>query len=143
MNRRLIISRSCLLLVVSAALGAGCNPHSAPPMAPVKGKVTLDGQPVTAGQVSLIPTDSKDTAGLSSGNIGADGSYEIHTAGAAGAPLGKYKVTVTPSMVPTPGATTMPTALWGAQYKDPTKTPLNFEVVNNPEPDRYDLKLTK
>ena len=143
MSRRLMISRSCLLLVLAAALGAGCNPHSLPPMAPVKGTVTLDGQPVTAGQVSFIPTDKTDTAGLSSGTIGTDGAYEIHTGGASGAPLGKYKVTVTTSTVPVPGATTMPMAAWGAQYKDPMKTPLNFEVVNNPEAGRYDLKLTK
>jgi hypothetical protein len=113
-------------------------------MAPVSGKVTLDGQTVTSGQVSFLTADAKATPGVgtSGGTIDSSGQYTIYTSGKAGAPLGTYKVTVSPSTVPTPGATSMPTP-FGAKYQDIKTTPFTFEVINNPEPGRYDLKLTK
>ena len=142
MSRRFSAPRIRLFLLVGAVLGAGCGP-TLPPMTPVKGKVTVDGQPVTSGQVSYLPADNKTGAGLSAGTINASGEYEIHTAGQSGAPLGKYKVTVTPSMVPTQGATGMPTAAFNTKYQNVDLTPLSIEVVNNAEAGHYDLKLTK
>ena len=140
MSRRFLVPRCCLLALFAAVVG--CNP-SGTPLAPVKGKVTVDGQPVTSGQVSFIPLDAKDAAGLSAGTIDSNGEYTISTEGKSGAPLGKYKVTVTPSMVPVQGATTAPSAPFNAQYRDPKKTTLNKEVVNNAAPGAYDLQLSK
>jgi hypothetical protein len=111
-------------------------------MAPVSGKVTVDGQALPAGQVSFLPVDAMTGAGLSAGTIGSNGEYAIYTDGKAGAPLGKYKVTVNPSMVPTGGAGA-PTFAFNTNYRDAKSTPLTIEVVNNPEQGRYDLKLTK
>ena len=130
-----------VLVCLSAAILSGCGPSVA--VAPVKGKVTVGDQPVTSGQVSYLPEGKEDKAGLSAGQIGSDGGYTIYTAGKAGAPPGKYKVTVTPSMVPTQGATKMPTTPFNAKYMDPQKTPLSIEVTTNPAPGAYDLKLAK
>jgi hypothetical protein len=140
MSRRFIVPRYCL--VVLLAVAAGCKP-SGPPLAPVQGKVTVDGQSVTSGQVSYLTTDATNTAGLSAGKIDSNGEYTIYTSGQSGAPLGKYKVTVTPSMVPTQGATGMPSTPINAQYQDQSRTPLTKEVVANAAAGAYDLPLTK
>jgi len=121
-------------------------------MASVSGKVTVDGQPLTAGQVTFIPDvphpsstegGKVETFGLTTGQIGSDGTYKITTSGKSGAPLGKYKVTVTPSMVPARDAKTAPPSGFQQIFSDAQKTPLRKEVVANPEAGRYDLKLTK
>jgi len=136
--------RPLFFLVLLTVVAVGCGPPL-PPMATVKGKVTVDGQPVTSGQVTFIPTDAKNSAFGSAGPIDSNGEYTLSTAGHDGAPLGQYKVTVarTANMVPTPGATPMSQAPFGAQYQDSAKTPLTKEVVKDPEPGRYDLQLTK
>jgi hypothetical protein len=124
-------------------------------MAPVSGKVTIDDQPVTGGQVSFIPDiphpndegakgqPLPPSAGMSAGQIDSSGNFTIYTAGKAGAPLGKYKVTVTPSMVPMGDASKAPQTAYNAMFSDSQKTPLRKEVVASPSPGTYDLKLTK
>ena len=145
MNTLFKSSRFFPILLICAASSA-CG-KSGPPlgeMAPVSGKVTVDGQPVTSGQVSLIPTDASISTGGSvcAGTIDSSGNYVINTAGKTGAPLGKYKVTVTVSMVPT-GDSKMPSALFNAKFSDQSKTPLAFTVEANPQAGAYDLKMTK
>lgn len=139
MIRRFLVPR-CRLLVLFAAV-VGCNPSGAS-LTPVKGKVTVDGQPVTSGHVVYVPTDATDTAGLSAGTIDSNGEYTISTGGKSGAPLGKYKVMVSPNTVPVQGATA-PAGAFNAQYQDPKKTPLTKEVVSSAAPGAYDLQLTK
>ena len=135
-----------LLLLLGMLPLAGCknNPNQAT-LAPVKGKVTVDGQAVTSGQVTLLPqaVEKDKETGLSSGQIGSDGTYEIFTGGQAGAPLGLAKLTVSPGMVPQQGAKGPPTGGYNAKYSDPIKTPLTFTVVEKAAPGTYDLKLKK
>jgi hypothetical protein len=130
------------LLVLAAALGAGCGPPKVP-LAPVKGKVTVDGQEVTSGNVAFQPADPNNKAGTPAAKIQSDGSYELYTGGAKGAPLGSYKVTVTPSMEMTPGSPGRPTGAFNSKYTDANTSGLKFEVIDKPEDGRYDLKLTK
>jgi hypothetical protein len=129
-----------LLLLCGVTLSAGCKP--AVKVEPVSGKVTVAGQPVTGGQVSLIPADKEGGgAGMSAGTIDETGTYTIYTAGKAGAPAGKYKVTVTPPMMPT-GGTKAPTMPFNTMYRDPRQTPLTVDVPSS-APGAYDLKLSK
>jgi hypothetical protein len=123
----------CLLPV------AGCK--SKVPLAPVSGKVMVGDQPVTAGQVALVPEKGVATAGLCAGRIEPDGTYTIATDGRSGAPVGKYKVTVTPSMVPTGSGP--PPAPFNAAYQSARTTTLAIEVVSAPPAGAYDLKLQK
>jgi hypothetical protein len=139
MNRLLCSFPVGVVVLVWAALGAGCKPSVT--LAPVSGKVTMDGQPVTAGQVSLIPMDDKTLKDLCTGSI-ENGEYKIFTGGSEGAPLGKYKVTVTPSMVPTGGAKS-PSMPFNRKFSEANSTPLTIEVVSSPAAGAYDLKLTK
>ncbi len=127
---------ACLFLLTIFFL-AGCGgSERVPPLASVKGKVTVDGAPVTAGQVTLAAEETPATPlPLSAGKIGPDGSYEIFTSGRAGAPLGKFKVRVSRSTV---GEAGVP---FDKKYSDPETSGLAFEVIASPEPGRYDLKL--
>jgi len=153
MNR--FCSPRLVFLVVLAAIGLvpGCG-KKMPPLTPVSGKVTVDGQPLTAGQVSLIPDvglptqeksegqDSTPGIGPSIGQIGSDGTYKVFTSGKEGAPLGKYRVTVTPSMMPS-GDKKAPPMNFSRKFGDNRNTPLKFEVVASPAAGAYDLKLNK
>jgi hypothetical protein len=140
--RSLYIAVFGTLVICLVSLGCSGGSEKLPPMAPVAGKVMLDNQPLGAGQVTLMP-EAQTKVGLSAGTIDADGSFKIFTAGKEGAPLGKYKVMVSPSMVPT-GDTTkggMAKPTFAAKYFDVRQTPLKIEVTENHGP--YDLKVTK
>jgi hypothetical protein len=128
-----------LLCVVSLT---GCFGPPLPTLTPVKGTVTtVDGKAVTSGQVSFFATviDEKTKFGAPKGQIDSNGNYELFTEGKAGAPLGKYKVTVTPSMVPMQGAKSAPKTSYHEKYGDQKKTDLEVEVIATPA--TYDLKL--
>ena len=133
-----------LLLALLVIVPLGCDSaDTLPPMAPVKGKATIDGAPLTAGQVALHPeaADPSVKVPLSAGTIDGNGNYEIFTGGKAGAPLGKYKVVVTPSMVPMQGGT--PPVQVNQKFRVPTDSPLSIEVVETPKEGQYDLQTTK
>lgn len=152
MNRMYLSRLVHLAVFVGLALVLGCGKDN--PMSSVSGKVTVDGKPLSGGSVSFIPdvppgeegikeASKAATSGLSAGSIGSDGTYKIYTAGKEGAPLGKYKVTVSPRMAPPPDATEAPPLEFDKKYSDAQKTPLRKEVVASPKAGDYDLKLTK
>jgi hypothetical protein len=132
--------RASLFVFASLALTVGCGGKPPPPKnVPVSGTVTLDDQPLTSGQVSFIPvSDKQPTGGLSAGTIDS-GKYTIFTGGKEGAPVGSYKVTVTPQMIPSQGGGAP--QQFPAKYQDASKTVLKIEVVENAAPGAYDLKL--
>jgi uncharacterized protein (TIGR03066 family) len=115
-----------------------------PPLPKVKGKVTVDGKLITSGHVTLIPLETekaKKPFPFSIGQIDSSGNYEIFTDGRSGAPLGKYRVKITPKMVPEKGAKGPPRFPYHPNYTDPAKTPLHLEVAEKSLPGAYDLKL--
>jgi len=82
----------------------GCGP-SGPDLVPVRGTVTLDGQPL--GQKNLYFSPEAGTPGLGAGgNTKSDGSFELlAVVGGAlkdmkGAQVGKYRVVVSEPMFP-------------------------------------------
>jgi hypothetical protein len=121
---------------------AGCGGLE---LVPVSGKVTLGDKPLTAGAVSFVPDASKGNNVRVScmGRIGPNGHYEISSNGVTksetgkGAPLGWYKVILITTLPGTPEIAVNP------KYLDPDKTPLLIEVVDNPKPGHYDIKLEK
>lgn len=131
-----------LLALACLTLALGCSGGKKLNLAPVSGTVTVGGQPLTAGQVSFLPATKDQEGTLSAGTIGSDGKYTIFTGGKSGAPLGKYKVTVTPSMMPSADGKA-PTFAFNQKYRDAKTTTLLFEVVEKPDAGRYDLKLDK
>lgn len=85
-----------------ALAASGCSGSTGPKFAKVTGKVTLDGQPVTGGNVYFFP----EVEGQSSyGGIKPDGTYELYCVEQEGAVVGRHRVTVEgPQPVSEPGA---------------------------------------
>ncbi len=132
----------CLLLTGLLVL-SGCGGPVLPPLVPVEGKVTVDGQDLTSGQVVLVFKEATPNAPPSVGQIESGGTYKVATGGKNGAPLGKYKILVNPPMLPPASGTGPPKIPFHKKYSKLETTPLAFEVVANPQPGAYDLKLTK
>jgi hypothetical protein len=86
--RRLVLASLAMSLAISVT---GCG-TSGPALGKVKGKVTANGQPVTAGAIILHPATGL-AATQASGGVGADGTFEITTEKPGdGAAIGKHNV---------------------------------------------------
>jgi len=128
-------------------------------LAPVEGKVTVNGTPLTSGMVRLWPEQVKPGAAMESiGGIGSDGSYQIKTNGKPGAPLGKYKVSISYSgaggdtgaeadpakmAAGPPGPQKEQPKPFNPRFETPDGSGLQFDVTAAPSPGQYDLKLTR
>jgi hypothetical protein len=62
----------CALLAIAAFCVSGCG-RSGPNPVPVSGTVTIDGQPLSAGTIRVIPTGGR----LATGQIGPDGRFTL------------------------------------------------------------------
>jgi hypothetical protein len=139
--------RTCTSIVSALGLGmlllttaCGCG-ESKPPLLPVSGKVTIDGKPAEEGGVVFHN-------GLQQliGSIQPDGAYSIRSNKDAGAPLGKYKVTVMVTMTPKNAQgqpVNLPKTLSNKKFMSPKTTPLEVEVVESPGANAYDLAVTR
>lgn len=81
-----------LCVALLAPLMAGCG-ESGPELAPVKGKITVNGEPIEKVRVEYhTQTDGPNSAALTD----ADGNYELTIVGedTKGAVVGKHKVVV-------------------------------------------------
>jgi hypothetical protein len=86
-------------LVVMSLLLLCCGCGSGPDMAPVSGRITVDGKPVAGLRVSFAPIGSKEHAFPGPGSVGhtdADGRFTLHSLKdkKAGAVIGKCRVRV-------------------------------------------------
>jgi hypothetical protein len=120
----------------------------------VAGRVTIDNTPLTAKStvVLFMPDASKGNTSPfePTGTVDADGNYTLKTKGKNGAPPGWYKVVVTAHEGPLPQHPQSPQkhrptvkTLVPARYGQEKTSDLSIEVVENPMPGAYDLKLTK
>lgn len=118
-----------LCSVTLLSLLIGCS--SPPPSPVVRGKVMMDGQPLSSAQVQLMPKDSPGGSTYTTVTK-EDGTFEIRPTNAQDRPVaeGKYAVTVTKTGAPKGAkAGEMATVvLTPAIYGDRTKTPLAIEV---------------
>ncbi len=82
------------LMVLMAGLLIGCGGSDHEETAPVTGKVTLKGTPVTKGRIAFYPSQGRPAMGA----IQSDGTYSLTTFDQGdGALLGKHRVTITAS----------------------------------------------
>jgi hypothetical protein len=157
------LSSRWLLLFLPLLLGlaavTGCGGIGSEKLVTVTGKVTLDGGvPMTAGTITFQPDDSKGNKSRVSpeGFVDGSGNYKLMTGQREGAPLGWYKVGVSPI-----GGNTPPPPLETGKNADPNKnlspsggavpkkyqipatSGLSVEVVEKPNAGAYDLKVTK
>ena len=129
------------------ALAGGCG-AGGPKFAPVKGKVTYaDGTPIEAGErltgYVVFHADAakgNKTGEVAQGQIQPDGSFSLLTRDKEGAFVGWYKVTVDV-------ARTNPKDPYdykrkvADRYVEKDQSGLAVEVVDSPEPGRYDLRV--
>jgi hypothetical protein len=147
--------RPLLRVLAAAALfvpAPGCGPP-AEKLVPVRGTVTLGGKPWSIGEVGFFPDAAKgNTIGKAAvGVIGVDGSYQLFTGGKAGAPPGWYKAVVWATKDPAAkgnpfgpdGKRRKIEWLIDPRYTDAETTPFTVEVVENPPPGHYELRVTK
>ena len=136
--------RALVILLFGACVSiplAGCD--SGVRRVPVSGAVTLDGQPLDRGVLLFHPDESRgNTARVSCTGPVSGGRYKLVTSGVTksdtgeGAPLGWYKVTLLADM---PG---MAEIKVHSKFLSPDTSPLAIEIVENPDPGKYDLQLT-
>ena len=88
---------ACCVLVVIAVAVSGCQKHPFE-VAPVSGKITIDGQPLTAGKVMFAPTakgGNHEAGRTAMGRLQADGSFQLTTYDEGdGAVVGEHWVTI-------------------------------------------------
>src|ERR1051326_1731749 len=78
------------LLFIVAIFCAGCGPGH-PAVAPVRGKVLLDGHPLKIGMVNTLPAAGRGAHGV----IQSGGSFQLHTYGKNdGALVGSHKIAI-------------------------------------------------
>ena len=79
---------------VVAAATLGCGKGDGVAFAPVEGRVTLDGQPLEAGEIRFQPDASQGNKGpLSAAVLGAGGSFKLRGPGTrVGAVAGQHRV---------------------------------------------------
>ena len=93
------------VLLVGAALVGGCGAKG-PARGAVKGRVTMDGKPVTGATVLI---ENPEFGVAVNAPLDADGRYEVKSYQGDGLPVGSYKVAVLPGGVMQPGEE-LPTA---------------------------------
>lgn len=140
-----------VVALTGVALGTilltGCNQGLR--RVPAGGTVTLDGKPLEGGILYFNPDVSKgNTAQVSCSSPVKDGKFELRTAGiersdsGPGIPPGWYKVTVRVNLVGEPiRRFPGPPVKINPKYLKPDKTPLTIEIVDEPAPGAYDLKM--
>jgi hypothetical protein len=139
--------------LLCALVASGCGDASGVGKTfPVRGKLTLDDQPLTAASTVVLFKPDVGRGNTSpfepTGTVDGQGSYTLSTRGKKGAPPGWYRVVVTATEVRTSdGKATgqhrpTPRSLVPPRYGQAATTPVAIEVVEGPAPSAYDVKLT-
>jgi hypothetical protein len=96
---RVRVAAAMLALVV-----VGCG-RAGPPIAPVSGKVTLNGTPVTNASICFASPDGYGASTL----LSADGGFQLGSQYGPGIPHGNYRIAIVPlredGPMPTPSGT--------------------------------------
>jgi hypothetical protein len=131
--------------VVCVAL-CGCEAGRSEKLAPVVGKVTVNGAPLTSGGVTFRPDVEKGnlTQHIPVGAIDAEGRYELMSATKKGAPLGWYKVAVSAQEPIDPkNPYAPPKHLVNPRFSDAAMSGVAVEVVEKAAPGAYDFEVAK
>jgi hypothetical protein len=136
MKRNALVLLAACVGGLAALSGCGNSPSAGGPYLPVKGKVTLGGKPLVGGDVTFVPLDGAPGRARPEGTVDKSGNYSVQTAGAEGAPAGKYRAVLTVS-----GEDRTQLGQFDPRYSQWEKSPLIVEVKENAPAAAYDLKL--
>jgi hypothetical protein len=86
-----------LCFFASLLVGCGGSADDAPDVVPVKGKVLVDGKPLSAGTIDFYPDEAQGTKGPgATGEISPTGEFTMISPGnREGSMVGHFKVTIT------------------------------------------------
>jgi hypothetical protein len=135
------LNRSAPGLLLAALLAAmGCG-GSGPTLAPVKGKVLLDGQPLTTGTVSTQPAAGRGANGI----IHSDGTFTLSSGREPGALVGTHQVAI---VAFEGGASSSPEGPQGKlltpqRYATAATSGLSLEVTNGENTPTLELTSAK
>lgn len=148
MHSKFGVARSILVLVAIGVAGCG---NSGPSFYPVKGKVTLNGEPLKSANVMFQP----DNGPPATGTTNDSGEYTLTTGGKPGAIAGNHKVSIsaaessggdanmTPDDYAKAGA--MPTvevkSLIPEKYGNVAQSGLTASVTNAADKNTFDFDL--
>lgn len=140
------VARVLFWIVITTAGSVGCEHKAVETLFPVTGRITLDGQPLPRGSLTLRPELAENNWHQPTGMIGDEGHFIVYTNGREGVPPGTYRVVVfvteatsTENGAARPG---MPRSLVPQRYNNPDETPLRVQVVAQSSDKTYDLELT-
>jgi hypothetical protein len=129
----------CLVLCVLAGCGKGDT------VFPVDGKVLVDGQPLTVGTVIFTPDTSKGNSSQAEprGQLDANGVYRVYmTKDREGVPPGWYKISISAQRLKDAKDPLSYVSVIPSKYTNPKTSGLVLQVVDNPAPGAYDIKLS-
>jgi hypothetical protein len=145
-------ARPALSVLLAGAVAGlpGCGKEP-PKLATVEGTVFVGGEPLNVGTaqrrgyVQLNPDAARGNTSLArpSGEIDSEGHFKIMTNVKMGVTPGWYKVAVSADFKPNPDNAYGFKELIPKRYFNENTSGLSFEVVENPAPGAYDLKLDK
>jgi hypothetical protein len=131
--------RAWLVLWVGlgALAAAGCGERRVA----VSGQVTVDGKPLTSAACTILfaPDKGNPLNKIPAAALEENGVYHVSTGAKGGMPPGWYRVYVAFDARQSKGKP--PPS--HPRYLDAARSPLSIEVVENPPPGAYDLKLTE
>ncbi len=119
-------ARAITLLILTGLAGCGSgDPNDSAPLVPVTGTITRNGKPMADARVTFLPDKGNkyNTPGVDT--TGPEGNYKLKFNSGSGVSVGKYKVSVEPSLAP-PGADKMPDAF----KNDPLMWQMAHEAKN-------------
>jgi hypothetical protein len=120
-----------LTAVILLGLGSGCESGTAD-LAPVRGKVSYKGVPLSAGTIVFTPDALRGTTGsMARSEIQADGTYVLRTDSLPGASVGWHRVTVMAIESTSPGRDPdlrLPRSLLPEKYRDPEMSGLSCRI---------------
>ena len=126
-----------LITVILLDLVSGCE-SGMEGLAPVRGKVSYNGVPLSTVTIEFTPDALRGTTGfMARSEIRADGTYVLQTNSLPGATVGWHRVTVMamearPANGPDQDVT-MPRSLLPEKYRDPELSGLSCQVRGSQE----------
>ncbi|MDY0167071.1 MAG: hypothetical protein RBS80_11040 [Thermoguttaceae bacterium] len=100
MRQKLGVGWLMVAVLAWCLLGCGGRSPKLPPLVPVEGVVTLDGQPLEEAYVQFHPVGTTRGTGAAS-NTDAEGRYELIAPDRSkGAPVGEYRVVISKLVLP-------------------------------------------
>jgi hypothetical protein len=135
-----ITARRCVSSAIVLVL-AGCAGETT---IQVKGKVLVDGQPLTVGTVIFTPDAARGNTSMHEprGQLDANGVYHLYqTKDNPAVSPGWYKISISTQRLKDPKDPFSYVSLIPTKFANPETSGLALEVVANPSPGAYDIAL--